>query len=109
MFFLRSFINLFFVPVVSMYYFMKTDNIIKRGFENYPSWFKLLVQYCIIVAVNIPLTKVFTFAIRVIIGLDIEADSSYYTVAALVAALIMPKVYEALKNIFELIKKDKNG
>lgn len=91
----RSFINFFFVPVIAMYLYYKQK---KRPLV--PD-FKLLIVYCILVSVNIPVTRVITFIIRVISNVNIEADSSYYTIAAIVAAALIPDIHKALTNIIE--------
>ena len=108
MLFLRSIINFFFVPVLALYYFLREDITIKKGFENYPKWTTMLLQYIVIIVCNIPLTRVFTFALRIVTGMEVEADSSYYTVAALAAAFIMPNIYAYFQRIREIIRTEKD-
>ncbi len=85
---MRSFINFFFVPVVAYYMFsMKVRGKVQPDFESF-------ILYIILVCFNIPVTRVITFILRIVTGMNIEADSSYYTVAALVAAVILPELYE---------------
>ncbi len=67
-----------------------------------------LLRYCIIVAGNIPITRVITLLMRILTNMNIEADSSYYTVAALLAAVVMPVVYEMWSKFWgKMSKEDK--
>lgn len=85
---IRSFINFFFVPVIAYYLLCKKhDKKLQPNFES-------IIIYIILVCFNIPLTRVFTFALRVLVGKNIEADSSYYTVVAIISAVLMPVLYE---------------
>ncbi len=104
---LRSFINLFIVPVIAFYYFLRKNVVLKKGFENLPLWFRMLVQYCIILAMNIPITRAFSFALRIATGLNVEADSSYYTIIAIIAAIVMPEIYDCIPKIIERMEKSK--
>ena len=102
MLFIRSFVNLIMVPAVAFYILY-----VRSGFEIRFS-FKALVHYFIITACNIPFTRAFTFVLRIITGKSIEADDSYYTIAALVAAVLLPYIYEfycKVKKKAELEKK----
>ncbi len=88
MLFLRSFINLFMVPVITLAVFYRNNK------ADFKPTFELLIKYSIIVSLNIPLTRVFTLFAKTLTGLNIEADSSYYTVCALVAAVVMAYGWE---------------
>ena len=95
MLFLRSFINLLIVPLVGMYlHYKKNSTKIVLCMET-------IAHYCIFVTCNIPITRLFTYIVRVITGFNIEADSSYYTVAALVSVYLMPYIYQILKKLKE--------
>ena len=100
MLFIRSFINLIIVPVVAFYIFYK-----KYNKELKPN-FEALLIYAIMVPCNIPVTRLFTFFIRKVVGINVEADSSYYTVAALIAATILPAVYDLGKRIYAALSED---
>ncbi len=100
MLFLRSFINLFMVPVVALVLFAKRENR-----ELNPT-LETLLRYCIIVAGNIPITRVITFLVRILTNMDIEADSGYYTVAALLAAVIMPVVCKMWSEFWNNLSKE---
>lgn len=83
------FINLFFIPVISVYIINKNEKkLIQFNLD-------LLIQYCIVAACNIPLTKAFTFTIGKISGIAIFIDSGYYTSAALLSAIFLPGIYQA--------------
>lgn len=92
---LRSFINLFVVPVVSFYVYHK------RVEDEMKPTFKSFVLYCIFVSINIPVTRCFTFFIRMTTGMNMEADSSYYTVLALLSAYFIPYIIECVKRFME--------
>lgn len=81
------FVNLFFVPAIALYmiYWKK----------NKPLQVKLdlLFQYCTVAACNIPLTKIFVFIIKKASGAFISIDSGYYTLAALLSAFLLYRLY----------------
>ena len=92
---MRSFINFFFVPVIAYYMFsMKVRGKVQPDFESF-------ILYIILVCFNIPVTRVITFILRIATGKNIEADSSYYTVAALVAAVLLPELYELGRKVIQ--------
>ncbi len=97
---IRAFINLFFVPVVALFMFNKRNSIpLDMTFEN-------LIRYVILVPWNIPFTRFFTYIIRIITGMNIEADSSYYTIAALLAAVCLPWIYEFVRKLWRELSSD---
>lgn len=55
-----------------------------------------------LVCFNIPVTRVITFVLRITTGKNIEADSSYYTVAALISAAILPYIFVFGKSLFKV-------
>lgn len=81
------FINLFFIPVLPLYW------ICKKNKKALTFNLELLFQYFIIAACNIPLTKVFTFLAKRVLGKFISIDSGYYTLAALIAAGLICLLY----------------
>lgn len=81
------FVNLFFVPALSLYMIYR-----KKG-KSLQLELELLLQYCIISACNIPLTKVFIFLMKKVGGVFISIDSGYYTLAALVSAVLIHILY----------------
>ena len=91
------FITFFFVPVLALYIMLHKAEGQRIEFN-----FDILLQYCILVSCNIPLTKIFAAFIRKICGVDISVDSGYYTLAALAAALLIPELY----GIYCFIRKD---
>jgi len=81
------FINLFFVPILSVYRIHKiTEKKITLNLD-------LLIQYFVVAACNIPLTKMFVFLVRKLTGFVISLDSGYYTLTALTAAVLIPIIY----------------
>lgn len=100
MLFIRSFINLLFVPIVAFGIFYKRyGKVLRPDFEG-------LLVYAMLVVCNIPVTRLFTYIIRKTTGLNAEADSSYYTVAALVAAVLLPSIYDLGKRIYKALSED---
>lgn len=81
------FVNLFFVPALALYMiYWKRKKPLQLDLD-------LLFQYCIIVACNVPLAKVFIFLIKKSSGIFIPIDSGYYTLAALISAFFIYKLY----------------
>lgn len=77
------FINLFFVPMVCLYLiYQREEQPLEKSLE-------LFFQYCIVTACNIPAAKVFVFLIKRFTGMQISIDSGYYTLAALVSAVML--------------------
>ena len=97
---MRSFINLLMVPVVAYYVYHKRNK--QEMIPNFDS----LILYVLFVVCNIPVTRVITFAIKISIGMRIEADSSYYTIAALISAAFLPRLYVYLKKYFDMLLFD---
>lgn len=77
------FINLFFCPVVCLYLLFRQKK------KPVTASMELLVQYCSVVACNIPATKVFVFLCNRIAGRYIALDSGYYTLFALLSAVLL--------------------
>ncbi len=100
MLFFRSFINLFFVPVVALYIFYKNNNL------KLDASFDTLIKYCIIAACNIPITRLITMICRIMLDKNIEVQDSYYTVAALIAAYFLPFLYSFFCKIKNNIDED---
>lgn len=85
------FINLFFVPLLPLYVlYRKKQKSLKPNLD-------LLFQYGIIVACNIPLSKVFIALIKIISGKSISLDSGYYTLAALLPTILVVSSYKFYK------------
>lgn len=89
-------INLFFVPVVLIV-------ILYRRQARKPAFsLELLFDYCIAVACNIPVTKLFVVLFRLVTGMQLSMESSYYTVLALLSAALLPYVLEFLRKSFQV-------
>jgi len=90
------FVNLFFVPVLSLYLlYRKKQKTLRLNLD-------LLFQYCIITACNIPLTKVFIFLAKRAGGVFISIDSGYYTILAILSAIMLG----LLSNLTRTIQKN---
>lgn len=98
---IRSFINLLVVPVIAFWiYYMKSNKELKADFEG-------LLRYAIMIACNIPMTRFFTFVFRKMSGMSVEADSSYYTLFALISAALLPVVNDFGKKLYSMLLQDK--
>ena len=95
---MRAFINLFFVPVVSLYIYYK-----RRRLQMAPT-FDMLIKYAIMVVGVVPGSRFFTMIFRVLTDVYIETDSSYNTIAALLAAVTLPYVYDIWKKFWNKLK-----
>jgi len=83
------FLNLFFVPAISLWRYYEMD---ERP-EIAPS-LKLLLQYAIFAACNVPLAKVGIFFIKRLLRQEIYIDSGYYTLFAIMAAYALPDLWK---------------
>lgn len=99
---LALFINLFFVPLLPLYVLQREKK------EPLKPNLELLFQYGIVAACNVPLTKVFIVLIRILSGIYISMDSSYYTVAALLSSGFMILLYKFFRTypIHKYLKKN---
>jgi len=99
------FLNLFFVPAVSLWVYNK------RHGEKIRPTLQLLVQYAILSACNVPLTKIGVFLVRKLLDRNISIDSGYYTLLAVLAAAILPNLLDKIRTAYvdraELIQKGK--
>lgn len=77
-----AFINLFFVPVLPVYAYYKRSGK-QLGFS-----LEILMEYCIVAAVLIPLTKIVLFLPAKILHTQVYIYSGYYTLAALFLAAL---------------------
>lgn len=89
------FLNLFFVPVVSLWVYAKRYNI-----EPEISLF-FLMQYTIFAACNVPLTKVGVVLARILLRWDISIDSGYYTLLAIIAAALLPELLARIQAAYK--------
>lgn len=95
-------INLFFVPILPVYrYYRKTGQPIRPSLE-------LLFQYAISVALNIPIAKILIFLPSYFLHDAAKVVSSYFTIAALIAACLQPVLIAMPRNISIRIEWKKN-
>lgn len=88
------FLNLFCVPVVSLWIYGKRHNVEPELSISY------LMQYAILVACNVPLTKIGVALARKLLRWDISIDSGYYTLLALMAASVLPMLLEKIQAVY---------
>ena len=82
--FLVSLINLFFVPVICLQIHRRTVIRVELSAGE------LFLRYCIFTVLNLPLTRVFIMLMEKIVGSQINLSSAYYTIAAIVSAVLLP-------------------
>ena len=101
---LISFINLFMVPVISI------GILYRNKREDLKPSFDLFIKYSILTSLNIPITRIFTYVGKVLTDVNIEADSIYYTVCAVFAAMVMAFSWESyLANRDKKIHEQENS
>ena len=82
-------INLFFVPMLPVYLYYKSSK------QPLAPNLELLFRYAVTAALLIPLAKAIAFLPgRLIAGTTIPLDSGYYTLAALIAAWLLPDLFK---------------
>lgn len=99
------FLNLFFAPCVALWIQSKRNNE-----ELHPS-LRFFVQYAILSVCNVPLTKIGVALCKKISGRTISIDSGYYTLLAVLAAVILPGLLDRMRRLYagraELLKTGK--
>ncbi|MBQ7288917.1 MAG: hypothetical protein IJW78_04225 [Clostridia bacterium] len=96
-------INLFFIPIISLYIYIKKNNkALRFSFENF-------CIYAVLVATSSILNKALVVVINLVSGKMIYIASSYYTLIGLVTAVFIPIIYEIItKYISVRVKEKKN-
>ena len=85
-----TFINLFFVPMISLA-ILRKKNLLS---DNY---FDIFKSYCILCVANLIFTRFFIFFARIILHSTIELFSIKYTLISSISAIIMSYIYFILK------------
>lgn len=100
-----AFVNVLFVPVISLWLYEKQEN------RPLQPTLELLFRYCVFAALNIPAARVFV-VLAALAHVTIVVDSGYYTIAALISAVLLPYAYIILTKIhveIEVSRHDKAG
>ncbi len=84
-------IDIFIVPVLTMAIIVFKD---KRKLE--PKFFTL-IQYCVVITLNIPLTLLIVFFANILLVTEIEVGSLYYTVCAIISAVLLSMMIEIFR------------
>lgn len=101
--FLVALINLLFVPLIPVYFYCR-----KNAQPLAPS-LELLFHYGMAAAFLVPVTKAVSFLPGRILHSHIDLDSGYYTIAALIAAWLLPFLADIFQNVsvkVELVKDE---
>lgn len=91
-----SFINYFFIPVVSLRIYSKRHDI---------AWkcsFELFFQYVVMCLLNLPVGRVCAAVVEKLTSVRVLADSAKYTLLALAAAIVLPYVIEVLEKFVKV-------
>lgn len=95
--YLVLFINLFFVPVISLYLAFK-----KRKLQDF-SHFQIFMRYALYVVENLILTHVYVVIARILLHFRIYNTGVTYTVLAVISAFLIP----ILENSYNKLKEEK--
>lgn len=88
-------INLFFSPVIALWIHYK-----KRGAEFTSSSVKLLLEYAVFAVCNVPLTKIGIVIVKWLLGKKILIDSGYYTLLAILSAVVLPYLLDSARKVY---------
>ena len=88
-----AFINLFFAPMLSVYLYYRRQRRPLRPTLD------LLFQYGITATCNYALARLLLMVPQKLLGSSHSVDSAHYTLAALLAAWLLPQLYKVAKNI----------
>ncbi len=95
-------INLFIVPLISSYFFVKRNGF-KLSFN-----FEVICIYSIFVVLNSIIVKGICSILRQFFSITIEVASSYYTIIALVIALLTAVLFEIFRKYITVVIEEKN-
>ena len=87
------FVNVFLVPMLTLYIHYK------RQKKEFVFSLQAVLQYGIIVVINILITKILFMGIRLLTGKDINHDAVTYTMLAVVVAVLLPYCYTIWKKM----------
>lgn len=88
-------INLFFSPVIALWIHYK-----RRGAELASSSVKLLLEYAVFAVCNVPLTKIGVVIVKRLLGKEIFIDSGYYTLLAILSAVVLPYLLDSARKAY---------
>lgn len=88
------FLNMFFVPVISLWHYYDIGKQLDIKIS-----LKLICQYVLFVVCNILLTRLGIFLIKIILNREILVDSGYYTLLAVISAYILLYLFKIAREI----------
>lgn len=86
--------NLLFVPAIALWVHVKRHN------AKFDPSVRLLLQYAIFAACNIPLTKIGIVIVKRLLGKEIFIDSGYYTLLAILSAIVLPYLLDSARKAY---------
>lgn len=91
-----GFINLFFIPFISLRIYCKRHSI-EWGFTP-----DMVFIYILMTILNLPFTRVLANVMENILISEVHAESSKYTVVALIVAVFLPYVIEIVEKVVHI-------
>ena len=91
-----SFINYFFVPIVSVRIYCKRHSI------DWKCSAELLYWYVVMCVLNLPLGRICASVVEKITAGSFLAESTKYTILALVVAVVIPYAVEAVEKLVQV-------
>lgn len=93
---LITFINLFFTPFISLRIYCKRNN------TEWKFNFELAYRYALFCILNLPFARVFASIIEKQFGIICNANSTKYTLVAILTASILPILIEIIEHHIKL-------
>ncbi|MBR3942419.1 MAG: hypothetical protein IKJ55_03590 [Clostridia bacterium] len=92
---LVTIINILFVPMFATTIYCKRHQLLQEEFK-----FRILAIYMMMTAALVPIMKGVEYLISFCFGYKLEIYSGYYTIGAVVVAVILPYVVELIQKCF---------
>ena len=94
---LVTIINLLFVPMYATVIYTKRHKLLAAGFQ-----FRVIGVYMMMTAILVPIMKAIEYAVHFFFGYSLYVYSGYYTIAAIVVAVILPYIVELIQKCFSV-------
>lgn len=91
-----SFINYFMIPVISLHIYCKRHSM------EWKCSLELFYKYIVMCVLNLPLGRVCVSVVEKITSSAILAESTKYTIFALVVAIILPYAIEVVEKLVQV-------
>ncbi|MBQ2967625.1 MAG: hypothetical protein IJE10_05855 [Clostridia bacterium] len=88
-------INLFFVPMFATSIYARRHQLLQNGFQA-----RVIAIYMMMTAVMVPIMKGIEYMVDFCFTYDLQVNSGYYTIGAIIVAVILPYVVELFQKCF---------